>query len=181
MQYQKYLWKTDTVVGIGCSIIKNNQVNKNINEIFEIKKRGVEKKLPWLISSVKMLENYVDINDNIVKIIEKEWPGDTTIVLHLKNDLMDKYRNLALDDGTIAFRIPDDENLRKIIENNNAPIACTSANISGNNFVNKIVDVDSEILNSVDFVYEHIIKKNKHKKPSKILRLEDNQTIILRN
>lgn len=94
---------------------------------------------------------------------------------------MDKYRNLALHDGTIAFRIPDDENLRKIIENNNAPIACTSANISGNNCVNKIDDVELKILNSVDFLYEHRISKNIDKKPSKILKLENNQIITLRS
>lgn len=40
------IFETDTVVGIGCSIVKNNQLNKNIDEIFKIKKRSVEKKLP---------------------------------------------------------------------------------------------------------------------------------------
>lgn len=40
------LFETDTVVGIGCKILKDSKTNENINRIYEIKNREKSKALP---------------------------------------------------------------------------------------------------------------------------------------
>lgn len=40
------LFETDTVVGIGCKILKEAKTNDNVQRIFDIKNRKADKALP---------------------------------------------------------------------------------------------------------------------------------------
>lgn len=173
------IFETDTVVGIGCSILKNNKINKNINKIFKIKNRKKEKKLPWLISSEEMLKQWsLNLNDYQKSIIKCNWPGATTIILNVNKTISE---DLCVKDDnnnySVAFRIPDCDDIRNAISEIGCPIVCTSANISNENDVKTIKDVSNIIKNNVDYIYNK--KQVSTGKASKIISIinEENKTI----
>ena len=68
---------TDTVYGIGCDPYNKEAVNR----VFKIKNRNKVKNLPILGYSKDDLEKIVEFDETVVKITEKFWPGQLTIVL----------------------------------------------------------------------------------------------------
>ncbi|MDO5328717.1 MAG: L-threonylcarbamoyladenylate synthase [Coriobacteriia bacterium] len=156
------IFETDTVVGIGCI-----PTSKNLNKIYEIKNRPLEKKLPWLVADLNMAYKYIkaDFNDNIVK---SKWPGKTTFIFN------------SLKGGTLALRQPATEELQKIMSEIDSPIVCTSANISGEPAVSSIKDVNSHILKSADFVYDKKLNLTQTNKSSEIIDLTKDKLVVIR-
>lgn len=177
------LFETDTVVGIGCKIIKDGCLNPNINRIFDIKSRSKNKTFPWLISSKKMLNEFaININEYNEKIIDEKWPGATTLIFECNNKVPEEL-SVKVDENTrsIAFRIPDSEELINAIDFVSCPIATTSANFSGKKPVFRINEVDEKLIEKVDFVYEKYFHKSKNVKPSEIISCLKNQPEIIRS
>lgn len=122
------------------------------------------------------------LSEEEIKIIKKEWPGNTTIILKLNKLILPLYKDLTQENnGTIAFRIPDNKELINAINEIASPIVCTSANISGESPVSKIKDVDDKLLSKVDFVYEKNLSINADNKASKIIKLENGDIEVLRD
>ena len=162
-------FETDTVVGLGCKILDNGKTNENVNSIYSIKSRSHTKALPWLISSKHMLEEWaVNIPDYAYEFIDTEWPGATTLIFEV-NDRLPDGLGVNTDKGisTVAFRIPNCEELINAIDFIGYPIACTSANISNQNPPKTLDKVKKSILEQVDFVYEK--KQTPSGTPSKII------------
>ncbi len=96
--------KTDTVWGL---------VSLNPQLLYDMKKRPLHKPLVRLVSSTATMHHMEDIH---AKFIKKFWPGPITVI----------------KDG-ISYRMPHNVTLLRIIKavNNQRPLFCTSANISG--------------------------------------------------
>lgn len=174
------VFETDTVVGIGCIAEFSN--SQNINKIYKIKHRSKIKALPWLVSSKKMLENYVDkIPDVAKKYFNDKYLGKTTLIFKV-NSKVNKMFGSQTEEGlhTVAFRIPKCNELIKVIDEINCPIACTSANISSEDPVQRINDVNKEILNRVDFVYEKTLNGSTACKASTVISFLDGKEKIIR-
>lgn len=169
------IFETDTVVGIACTIYKDfissksKSLNSNIERIFQLKKRSYEKKLPLLVSDIEMLNKLTkNISLHTQHLINKEWPGSTTLVLEAADYLPPELIKINKSKKTIAIRIPNNQILIDAIKTTGCPLACTSANLSGESPVNSLNKVNKSLLERVDFVFtQHFY--NSSNKPSKII------------
>ncbi|MDA0756224.1 MAG: L-threonylcarbamoyladenylate synthase [Crenarchaeota archaeon] len=119
---QIIVYPTDTVYGIGCNPFNKDSVSK----IYDIKKREGNKKFPILGFSKKELEKIVEFDTTAEKISEKFWPGQVTLLLPIRKEMIKKINN----DGKLAVRVPNNKCLLAILEQCKLIIG-TSANISG--------------------------------------------------
>lgn len=162
---------TDTVYGISADM--NNE--KAIEKVFEAKKRDKNKPLILLVSNLEMLKKYVKkISPLEEKIIKKYMPGRLTM-LFLKNEKVSDL--VTAGSFFVGIRIPDDLNLIKIINKVGNPIISTSANISGENTVTNVKNIDKKLLKYVSYVEDAGIIESF---PSTVIKVEDDEIIILR-
>lgn len=176
------VFETDTVVGIGCVINFNGQINSNIEKIFDIKKRSKDKPLPWLVSSKNMLDEYVSSYPRYsLDLIKNSWPGSTTLVFNVDKLTQEKYLVDSAEKESVAFRIPNVEDLISAIDYVSYPVACTSANISGKNPVKSVDDLSDEFLSLVDFVFTKKLKTNNSCQPSQIISCINDEPLVIRN
>lgn len=116
------VFPTDTVYGIGCDPYNQNAVKS----IYQIKNRDVSKLFPILGFSKKELSEIAIFDKRAIKIAEKYWPGEITLVLKLKDE---KLRETLKLDKKIAVRVPDNECVLSILKECKLMVG-TSANIS---------------------------------------------------
>ena len=86
--------------------------------------------------------------------------------------------NTEKDQHTVAFRIPNCEELINAIDFVGCPVACTSANLSGDHAPKDLERVPNKLLEQVDFVYEK--KQKPSGEPSQIISCIENEPKILR-
>lgn len=143
------IFPTDTAYGIGCRIDDASSIDK----IYKLRNRPEEKALLALVSSVEMAEEYVNIPEDVKdQLIEKYWPGGLTIIF---NCYVDKIpANVRANRTTLAVRWPNHKGLCEIIDKVGVPIVAPSANFSGEPTPLELSEVDTELIESVDFVIE---------------------------
>lgn len=114
---------TDTVYGIACSV-KNP---KAIQSLYDIKIREINKAIPVLIADLDQIDQVAkNLNDQARKLSKTFWPGALTLIVEKNSQLPE---NLTIH-PTVGMRMPAHEWLRSLMRIT-GPLACTSANISG--------------------------------------------------
>lgn len=111
---------TDTVYGIVC-IAKESEINR----MYKIRGRPTNQKSLLLVSSESDIEEFgPDINQ--LEIAKKYWPGPLTAELAVRNapKFLDK------GSGRLAFRVPDFDELEKLLKLT-GPLIAPSANPQG--------------------------------------------------
>lgn len=112
---------TETVYGIAANMLNK----KAIERLYAAKQRPKEKSFSLHIDTKEKVEDFCrDIPIAAYKLIDKFWPGPLTLILNSKNINGAQGR-------TIGIRMPDDETALRLISAANVPVACPSANISG--------------------------------------------------
>ena len=160
---------TDTVYGIMGDALNEDVIRR----VYEVKRRPFTKPLLLLVSSFEMLLDYVlDITDNERELLQK-FRG-VTIILKKNN----KISNLITSgNDTVGIRIPDDEDLIRIIERLNRPVISSSANISDEEVITSISMLDEELKSNIDYIYDggEIISSS-----STIVKFNNDKLVILR-
>ena len=157
------LYPTDTIWGIGCSAMNESAIKK----IFRIKRRENNKLLISLVSSIEMLERYVkNLPEYVLNYLYDESP--TTIVYPKVTGLS---QILCGKNESIAIRLVKDNFCKALINQINAPLISTSANLTGNPFPKKFKEIDKKIINEVDYVVNFDDSNLKKSKPSRIIKL----------
>lgn len=118
------VFPTDTVYGIGCDPFNEDA----IMALYEAKNRPSDKNIPLLVDSIESAKALAEISEKCEKLLEKFWPGALTVIVRAKTPLHPK---IVKEDGTIALRMPDHEDLLELITTIGGVLAATSANISG--------------------------------------------------
>ena len=137
---------TDTVYGL----VGDSSNEDVIKRIYDIKERDYSKPLLILVSDTYMLRKYVTITNEVEdRLVNRYWPGKMTLILKKKDTLNDL---ITGGKDTVGVRIPDNDDLRDIIRMVGRPIISTSANISGNETIINIKDIDKKLANKVDFI-----------------------------
>ncbi|WP_455142499.1 L-threonylcarbamoyladenylate synthase [Candidatus Hodarchaeum mangrovi] len=136
------VYPTDTCYGLGTIGLKWN--DKNILKIYRIKERSINKPLSLLISE-EMINRYLEIPENIKRLLAEVWPGSFTGIFFIRTpqDELSSFLNVS-NFQKIAFRVPDHKMLLSIIKKLGIPIIGTSANISGDNPVYNIDNLINE-------------------------------------
>jgi L-threonylcarbamoyladenylate synthase len=123
-----------------------------------------------LISSIDDLRMFgIDLNAKQKSVIAKLWPGKISIAFDCKSKKMS-----YLHRGTfsLAFRLPKDENLVKILKKT-GPLVATSANIAGEKPAETIDEAKKYFGKKVDFYVDYGKLKSMHSTLVKIDVLGD--------
>lgn len=143
------IFPTDTAYGIGCRMDREDSVKR----IYDIKKRSLDNALLVLVDSIEMAQEYVEIPDSVKeKLIDRYWPGGLSIFLKTKKGRVPGIVTANTD--VLAVRLPEHDEIRKIIHDVGVPIIATSVNISGEKTPYLFSEVDKNICSQVDYVLE---------------------------
>ena len=163
---------TDTIYGIMCDASNIDAIKK----IYKIKNRTYQKPLILLMSDYNMIKEYTkNIKMEEEQLIKEFMPGLVTIILE-KND---KVNNLiTANTNTVGVRIPNNKDLLEVINKLNKPVISTSANISSEKTITKISDLELDLKNNINYIYDAGIINNKS---STIVKFNNHKLEILRN
>ena len=166
------LYPTDTVWGLGCDGTNEEAVKK----VYELKERAESKSLVVLVNSLDMLNEYIKyIPEEALKLLNSlEKP--TTILYEHKQGLA---QNMIAADNTIAVRIPNHKFCQDLLTKFGKPIVSTSANKSGKDTPKSFDQIDSEIIDGVDYVV-NLERDVVSLKASTILKLIGDEVQVIR-
>ena len=159
---------TETVYGFG--VIFDNA--ESYKRLIAVKRRPPEKPFTMMLSDKKDIEKYAYISEKSRLLIEKFVPGQITLLLKGKEDLPQYCRS---KEGLVGIRIPDDEDVRKLIRKVGKPLLVPSANKSGEPPLTNSKDVVKNFENEIDAVIEGQSISNT---PSTIVLVSDDVRII---
>jgi len=114
---------TDTAYGLAVDALSEEAIGK----LFIIKQR-VQKPLPVIVDSEKMLGQIAEVTSKEKKLIKKYWPGALTIIFK-KKKTVPPFLTLGLP--TIGARVPDSAVALALVKAYGKPLSSTSANITG--------------------------------------------------
>ena len=122
------LYPTETLYALGVNAIDTEALAK----LYCLKERDASRAASWLVRGMEDVEKYAEVGGAASRIAHAFLPGKLTLVLNALPHVCDE---IVATDRTIGFRISSDPIAQKIIaefmETNDAPLTCTSANISG--------------------------------------------------
>lgn len=162
---------TDTIYGIIADATNENAIKR----VYEVKQRDYNKPLIILVSSIKMLKEYVkDISSIEENIIKKYWPGKLTILFKKNNNVLNIINN---NSELIGIRLPNDKSLIELIDKLGTPIISTSANLSGEKSIISIDRLNEKIKSKIDYIYDDGIKDSS---PSTIIKVVKDKIEFIR-
>jgi len=116
---------TDTVYGL--AVMASSKTSPE--PLYLIKGRAAEKAIPWLVASLDDLCRFsCDLPTWAWRLAERHWPGGLTLVVRAAAAVPPQF---VAADGSLALRMPRHEQALQLIQALGAPLACTSANLSG--------------------------------------------------
>lgn len=142
------LYPTDTIWGIGCDATNSEAVKR----IYEIKKRANNKAMLVLVSSMDIVEKYVDnvpemayqLNELSEKPISIIYDG----AIGLANELLG-------DNNSVGIRVSRDSFSQKLCSLLKRPIVSTSANVAGCPSPAYFDEITDEIKSAVDYIVKY--------------------------
>ena len=173
------LCPTDTVWGLSCDATNNSAVQ----EIIKIKQRSEDKSFIILVSSLDMLGRYVHSFPNFaVDLIEMT--SEPLTIIFPRGEKLSKF--VINSDESVAIRLIKSNSEESkfcfdLIRKFNKPIVSTSANISGMPAPKKYSEIDSLVVSQVAYAVPYFTTSKSQRSPSKIIKLnEDNTFKIIR-
>jgi len=160
MENSVFIHPTDTIYGLGCNALRKDLVFK----VRELKKRP-QQPFSVIAPSKKWIYNNCNISRPASKWIEK-LPGPYTLILRLKNKSA-VAKNVNNNLPTLGVRIPNHW-FSELVSEAGVPIVTTSANITGENFMTSLENLENEIKNKTEIIFYEGEKKGR---PSEIIDL----------
>lgn len=139
---------TDTVYGLGAHFLKEEAITR----IYEIKGRSDKKPLQLILSDVSEVDSVAREVPNIFWDLAKQFlPGGITLVLK-KAEQVPSSVTSGMD--TVAIRVPNNRLALDLVRAVGAPIAATSANLSGRPSATSAQEVLRELGSYVDAIVD---------------------------
>lgn len=138
---------TETVYGVGALMLSST----GLNALFELKGRSKDKPLAVLVSSIHQVALIAKELPPIFHRLAKAFlPGPLTVIVKAKPGLSP----LVTMNGTIAIRFSSHMMAQRLVQLAGAPLALTSANISGLPSVVRGSDAYEELGGRVDTILD---------------------------
>ena len=160
---------TDTIYGIVCSAMDK----KSVERLYETRKRNPEKPMIVLIDSINALKMFGIGLSKEQKVFLKKWPERTSVILECKDK---RLRYLHRGKNSLAFRIPDNQDLIKLLEAT-GPLVAPSANPEGRTPSETIEQAKNYFQDNADLYLDAGQLKSK---PSKIISFLNGKIEIVR-
>lgn len=118
---------TDTVYGIGTGAYQEASIQK----IYQLKNRPATSPLQLLTGSLAQARQEAEFNGNAEKLAVRFWPGGLTLIVPPTEQGKPLCRGFA----GLGFRIPGHPFLVELLRKMSGPLACTSANLHGQDVI----------------------------------------------
>jgi L-threonylcarbamoyladenylate synthase len=100
-----------------------------VRRLYEVKLRPAGKAIPVLLADAADLPLVArNLPQAVLHLVERLWPGPLTVVVPRTEGVPDE---VTAGGATVAVRVPDHDLARALIRAAGAPLAATSANLSG--------------------------------------------------
>ncbi len=136
------IYPTETLWGMGASIESKTAVLK----IFELKKRKLKQPISLLIRDIKMAKQYAILTEPVLTYMNILWPGPVTFVMPCK-ELVPK--EVHAGTNYVGLRCSPHPFLQRLLQKIDVAITSTSANISNEEPITKINQIDSVFSNDI--------------------------------
>ncbi len=161
---------TDTLYGLVGRAL--NQIA--VDRIYGLKQRAPEKPFIILVGSIGELAQFgVEFDEALNQFLDKEWPGPTSIILPITAD---QFGYLDRGTKTLAFRLPNDPDLVKLLQLT-GPLAAPSANPEGQPPATTIDQARGYFDTQIDF---YVDGGERNAKPSRLVRYDHGEIEVLR-
>jgi L-threonylcarbamoyladenylate synthase len=164
---------TDTVYGLFCKASSRRAVDS----IYKIKGRSNKKPLQLFLPDKKLISKYTVISALSKKKINAFLPGPYTLILKLKPEYKKTFSFLKT--GTAGVRVIKSRLINDVMKRLKAPIAATSANISGEASPTKYDEIDEKVLSQVSMAVKD--DKKVKGKSSRVIDITGSIEIIIRS
>ena len=162
---------TDTLYGLVTTALDPDSVER----VYALKQRDGNKPLIVLISDMEQVEQFgVVLDAALIEQLNSYWPGSYSIILPTVDD---QYEYLSRGTDSIAFRLPDSDELRELIRNV-GPIVAPSANPEGYPPATTVDEVQKYFGTTIDFCVDGGTLEGK---PSTLLRIENGDVEVIRD
>ncbi|MEA3430773.1 MAG: L-threonylcarbamoyladenylate synthase [Nanoarchaeota archaeon] len=162
-----FIYPTDTIYGIGCDATKQDAVD-------HVRKLKNRPKMPLsiIVPSKKWIIENCEVTDEAIKYIE-ELPGPVTLILKLKNKNA-VAKNVIPGLDAIGVRMPKHW-ITEFVSVYGNPIITTSANITGQEFMTDLDNLDVNLQKGMTFC---LFEGEKKGTPSNIIHLEGDKVKV---
>jgi L-threonylcarbamoyladenylate synthase len=161
------IYPTETVYGLGASAFNETAILR----IFEIKKRPLFMPITLAVSSLEMLGEVAEIQDEDLSLLKRLLPGPVTVLVKKRDVVPDV---LTAGSPLVGIRYPDHEAALRMIAAA-GPITSTSANITGQPAPSGPEEISDHIRRSVDLMVDG--GRCRYAQPSTLLDLERRKII----
>jgi len=158
------LYPTDTIWGIGCDATNTEAVKK----IYNLKQRDEAKSMIILLDTENRLESYIKEVPAIAYELIEFAENPLTLVMPGARNISPA---LIAEDGSVGVRVAKHDFCQQLIQRLRKPLVSTSANISGKPSPQNFRQIDSDIIDGVDYVVDIEQYNTDVKKPSTIISL----------
>jgi len=166
------VFPTDTVYGVGAAVDRPDAVAR----LYVAKGRPLDRPIPVLIADLDQLERLArDVNDAILRLARRFWPGALTIVVPAQPWLPVE---IVRDTGAVGLRMPDHPVALAIIRAAGGAVATTSANRSGEREACTVEEAVAALGETVDLYVDG--GRTPGGIPSTVVALQDGEIRILR-
>jgi len=139
---------TDTVYGIAQLVSST----ADPEELKKVKDRPGDKNTPLLVSSLSDLERYSNELPAFAReLAARHWPGELTLVVPAGAAMPPQFVG---EDGSIALRMPACNISLALLNAVEAPLACSSANISGKPPASSLEELDPVVAERVSLIID---------------------------
>ncbi len=169
------LYPTDTVWGLGCDATNSEAVKR----IYEIKRRADNKAMIVLLGRENEIERYAKDVPEIAYDLVSLAVTPLTIVYGNGINLA---KELLAEDGSVGIRVTQEHFSKSLCQAFRRPLVSTSANFSGEVTPAFYNEISEDIKSQVDYIVEARRNDREKRKPSSVIKLDNDGTIkILRN
>lgn len=166
------LYPTDTIWGIGCDATNDAAVKR----LFELKSRPEAKAMISLVDSKNTLLEYLSF-------FPVEADQELSYTQRPLTVIFDQPRGissmLTAEDGSAAFRIPQNEYTGELCRLLGHPLVSTSANISGKKSPRFYSEIEKDLIESVNYICRYGRDDNSVKEPSRIIKITDKGVVTV--
>ncbi|MFT7328233.1 MAG: L-threonylcarbamoyladenylate synthase [Crocinitomicaceae bacterium] len=161
--------KTDTLYGLVCDARNHSAVDR----IYTLKKRDKKKPCIVLVANYEQIKEFgINVN-SIIKTLDVYWPGKVSIILPAQDNSVNTHY-IHRGTGGIAFRLPANDRLRKLLIDV-GPLVAPSANPEGKPAARDISEAMDYFGDQVDYYLDGGIVKDA--RASKIIKISNNVNV----
>jgi L-threonylcarbamoyladenylate synthase len=138
------IYPTETSYGLGCDATNE----KAVERIFAMKGRFRKFGLPVIVEGMAQAVQYMDMPEKLSDLAAKYWPGPLNIIATAKKD--SPILACAAQDGSQSIRVSSHPIAATLVSRLGRPLVTTSANVSGQDAVYSVKDVEKIFANQAD-------------------------------